>query len=171
MAAITSKSVIAVAVAAGLSLTSAGIASAHDDACELRLRDVPLETAELPPGWDWDFFTLEDHGAPAFEASIDAGGFAVSVELTCVSDAEGMFERIEQLRLVAGNDKIGVIQIGDEALAAREFSDFPTIRWRHDDIVGKVSACEGIDYGDLEVFAQRIDELLLPLDEVPHTDE
>jgi hypothetical protein len=160
MRAFTARTAIAIFAVAGVSLTSVGVISAHDDACELRLREAPLETAELPPGWDWDFFTLEDHGAPAFEASVDAGGFAVSVELTCVSDPEGMFERIEELRLVADNDKIGVIEIGDEAFAAREFSDYPTIRWRHDDIVGKVSSCDEVDYGDLEVFAQRIDALL-----------
>jgi len=160
MGAIKPRSVIVVFLIVGMGLAGAGVASAHDDACELRLRDAPIETAELPAGWDWDFFTLENHGAPAFEASIDAGGFAVSLELSCVADPEGMFGRLEDLRLVAGNDKIGVVEIGDASQAAREFSDFPTIRWRHDDIVGQVRGCDAVDYGDLEVFAQRIDELL-----------
>ena len=63
---------------------------------------------------------------------------------------------------MADNDKIGVIEIGDEALAAREFNEFPTIRWRHDDIVGQLRSSDGVDYGDLEMFAQRVDELLPP---------
>jgi hypothetical protein len=165
MRAVTSRSAIAVFVVVGLSLATAGAASAHDDACELRLREAPIETVELPDGWDWDFFTLEHQGAPSFEASIDAGGFAVSLELSCVSDPEGMFVRLEELRQVADNDKIGVVEIGDGAMATREFSDFPTIRWRHDDIVGQVRGCDAVDYGDLEVFAQRVDELLPPATE------
>ena len=160
MRGITPRSVIAVLVVVGMGLTAAGVASAHDDSCELRLRDAPIETVELPDGWAWDFFTLERHGAPSFEASIDAGGFAVNLELSCVSDPEGLFIRHEELRQVAGNDKIGVVPIGDESLATREFSDFPTIRWRHEDIVGQLRAHDRVDYGDMEVFAQRIDELL-----------
>jgi hypothetical protein len=160
MRAITPRSAIAIFVVMGLSLVTAGPASAHEDACELRLREAPLETVELPDGWSWDFFTLERHGAPSFEASIDAAGFAVNLELSCVSDPEGLFIRLEELRQIADNDKIGVVEIGDEALAAREFSDFPTIRWRHEDIVGQLRASDGVDYGDLEVFAQRVDRLL-----------
>lgn len=160
MTAITSRSAIAVFVAVGMSLTTVLVVSAHEDACELRLREAPIETVELPDGWAWDFFTLERHGAPSFEASIDAGGFAVNLELSCVSDPEGLFVRLEELRLVADNDKIGVVEVGDEALAAREFLDFPTIRWRHDDIVGQLRANDGVDYGDLELFAERVDELL-----------
>ena len=160
MRAIRPRSLIAACAIVGVALATAGVASAHEDACELRLREAPIETVELPDGWAWDFFTLERHGAPSFEASIDAGGFAVNLELSCVSDPQGMFDRLEQLRVVAGNDKIGVVEIGDEALAAREFLDFPTIRWRHDDIVGQLRANEGGDYGNLEVFAQRLDELL-----------
>ena len=160
MGVIRARSVIVAFTIVGLGLTTAGVVSAHDDACELRLRDAPIETAELPAGWDWDFFTLERHGAPSFEASIDADGFAVTLELSCVGDPEGLFTRLEELRQVAENDKIGVVEIGDEALAAREFLEFPTIRWRHDDIVGQLRANEGVDYGDLEVFAQRVDELL-----------
>jgi hypothetical protein len=160
MRAITPRSAIAIFVVMGLSLVTAGPASAHEDACELRLREAPLETVELPDGWAWDFFTLERHGAPSFEASIDADGFAVNLELSCVSDPEGLFIRLEELRQIADNDKIGVVEIGVEALAAREFCDFPTIRWRHEDIVGQLRASDGVDYGDLEVFAQRLDELL-----------
>ena len=77
-----------------------------------------------------------------------------------MSDPEGLFVRLEELRQVADNDKIGVIEIGDESQATREFSDFPTIRWRHEDIVGQLRAFDDVDYGDMEVFAQRIDELL-----------
>ena len=75
-------------------------------------------------------------------------------------DTTRLFTRLEELRQVADNAKIGVVEIGDEALAAREFLEFPTIRWRHDDIVGQLRANQGVDYGDLEVFAQRVDELL-----------
>ncbi len=110
MRAFTARTAIAIFAVAGVSLTSVGVVSAHEDACELRLRDAPIETVELPSGWAWDFFTLERHGAPSFEASIDAGGFAVNLELSCVSDPEGMFDRLEELRLVAGNDKIGVVE-------------------------------------------------------------
>jgi hypothetical protein len=160
MKAITPKVAVATLVAVGTMLVGTTVASAHETACEIRLREAPVETAELPEGWAWDFFTLERHGAPSFEASIDAGGYAVNLELSCVSDPEGMFDRLEELRVVAGNDKIGVVEIGDEALAAREFHDFPTIRWRHEDIVGQLRSSDGVDYGDLEVFAQRVDALL-----------
>ena len=144
----------------GMTTVTAGVASAHDEACELRLRQAPIETVELPDGWVWDFFTLEENGAPSFQASIDAGGFAVNLELSCVSDPEGLFVRLDELRQVADNDKIGVVQIGDEAQAAREFSEFPTIRWRHDDIVGQVRACDAVDYGDMEDFAAGVEALL-----------
>ena len=157
---ITPRAVVAALVVAGMSLTASGVVSAHDESCELRLREAPIETAELPEGWAWDFFTLERQGAPSFQASIDAQGFAVNLELSCVSDPEGLFLRLEELRQVADNDKIGVVEIGDEALAAREFSEFPTIRWRRDDIIGQLRACDEVDYGDMEIFAQRIDELL-----------
>ena len=144
----------------GGTLASTMTASAHDVACETRLREAPIETAVLPDGWEWDFFTLERYGAPSFEASIDAGGFAVSLELSCVSDPAGLFVRLEELRQVADNDKIGVITIGDESVASREFSDFPTIRWRHGDIIGQLRACDEVDYGDMEAFARSVDELL-----------
>jgi hypothetical protein len=160
MRAITPKAIVAVLVVVGVGLTSASVVTAHETACELRLREAPIETVELPDGWAWDFFTLERHGAPSFEASIDANGFAVNVELSCVSDPEGLFVRLEELRQVADNDKLGVIEIGDESQATREFSDFPTIRWRHEDIVGQLRAFDDVDYGDMEVFAQRIEELL-----------
>lgn len=134
--------------------------TAHDQACEVRLREAPIETALLPDGWDWDFFTIEQNGAPSFQADIDAGGLAVKLELSCASDPEGLFLRLEELREVADNDKIGVVLIGDGSMAAREFSDFPTIRWRHDDIVGLVRACDEVDYGDMEDFALSVDALL-----------
>ena len=156
----TRRLTVAVLVVLGASLAGPAVVTGHDAACEVRLREAPIETAPLPDGWDWDFFTLERYGAPSFQASIDAGGFAVNLELACVSDPEGLFIRLEELREVADNDKIGVVQIGDEAMATREFSDFPTIRWRHDDIVGLVRACDEVDYGDLEDFAQDVDALL-----------
>ena len=143
-----------------LALVAVGPTSAHDPACEGRLRAAPIETAPLPEGWRWDFFRLERWGTPSFEAAIDADGFAVTLELACVTDPEGLFVRLDELREVAGNDKIGVRQIGDEAIAAREFGDFPTIRWRHGDIVGSLCACSGVDYADLEDFAEVIDGLL-----------
>jgi len=152
--------IMAALLVAAVSLAPAGLGSAHDPACELRLREAPIETAELPAGWEWSFFTLEQYGAPSFQASIDAGGFAVKLELACVSDPEGLFVRLEELRQVADNDKLGVVSIGDESQATREFSDFPTIRWRHDDIVGIVRACDKVDYGDIEAFAQTVDALL-----------
>ncbi len=143
-----------------LGLMVAGPASAHDVACESRLRDVPVEAAPLPDGWQWDFFTLERYGAPSFQAAIDAGGFTVNLELSCVSDPEGLFVRLEQLREAAGNSKIGVEPVGDESMAAREFEEFPTIRWRHDDIVGTLRAFDEVDFGDMEDFAQAVDAML-----------
>lgn len=158
----STRSLLAVAmlVATTAMLATTMAVSAHDTDCETRLRGAPIETAELPEGWAWDFFTLERLGAPSFQASIDAGGFAVNLELACVSDPTGLFVRLEELRDVANNDKIGVVPIGDESQASREFSDFPTIRWRHDDIVGLLRACDEVDYGDMEVFAQAVDALL-----------
>jgi hypothetical protein len=145
---------------AALILVIAGPAGGHDVACEGRLRDTPVETAPLPEGWQWDFFTLERYGAPSFQAAIDAGGFAVNLELACVSDPEGLFVRLEDLREVAGNSKIGVEPVGDESTAAREFEDFPTLRWRHDDIVGTLRAYDEVDLGAMEDFAQAVDALL-----------
>jgi hypothetical protein len=150
----------AAACIVALGLVVAGPASGHDVACESRLREVPIETAALPDGWQWDFFTLERYGAPSFQAAIDAGGFAVNLELACVSDAEGLFDRLEDLREAAGNSKIGVEPVGDESMAAREFEDFPTIRWRHDDIVGTLRAFDEVEFGAMEDFTQAVDELL-----------
>lgn len=150
----------AAACMVALGLMVAGPVSGHDVACESRLRDVPVETTPLPDGWQWDFFTLERYGAPSFQAAIDAGGFAVNLELACVSDAEDLFVRLEELREAAGNDKLGVEPIGDASMAAREFNEFPTIRWRHDDIVGTLRGCSSVDYGAMEDFAQAVNELL-----------
>jgi heme/copper-type cytochrome/quinol oxidase subunit 2 len=160
MQSIMRRTAIAVATAIVMGLATAAVASAHDTACEVRLRESPVEVAVLPVGWAWDFFTVEPYGAPSFQASIDAGGFAVELELSCASDPAGLFARIEELREVAGNDKLGVIEIGDEAIATREFLDFPTIRWRHGDIVGQLRAYDEVDFGDMEAFAQAVDELL-----------
>ncbi len=151
---------VAVACIVALGLMAAGPVSGHDVACESRLREAPVETATLPDGWQWDFFTLERYGAPSFQAAIDAGGFAVNLELACVSDAEGLFDRLEDLREAAGNSKIGVEPVGDESMAAREFEDFPTIRWRHDDIVGTLRAFDEVEFGAMEDFTQAVDELL-----------
>ena len=159
MRSVPRMTVLGLSLAIGMSLTTTAVATAHDVACETRLREAPIETAPLPSGWAWDFFTLERNGAPSFQASIDAGGFAVNLELSCVSDAEGLFHRLEELRGVAMNDKLAVIEIGDESMATREFSDFPTIRWRHGDIVGLARGCDEVDYGDLEDFAVAIDAL------------
>jgi len=160
MRGIRRKTAVAAVVVMATTFATVGQVTAHDAACELGLRETAIEDAVLPVGWEWDFFTLERHGAPSFEASIDAGGFAVSLELSCVSDPEGLFIRLEELRVVADNDKIGVVEIGDESQATREFLDFPTIRWRHGDIVGQLRACDEVDYGDMETFAQSIDSLL-----------
>ena len=160
MTRITRKAPIAILVVLATTFATAAQVTAHDAACETDLRETAIENAVLPEAWEWDFFTLERYGAPSFQASIDAGGFAVSLELSCVSDPEGLFLRLEELRLVADNDKIGVVAIGDESQATREFSDFPTIRWRHGDIVGQLRACDEVDYGDMEAFAQSVDSLL-----------
>lgn len=149
-----------IALAAGMSVSTAGMAIGHDQACEILLRDSPIESARLPEGWKWDYFTLEQHGAPSFQVAIDADGFAVSLELSCVSDPEGLLQRLEDLRIAADNDKIGVVIIGDESHASREFKDFPTIRWRHGDIVGLLRAAEDVDYGAMEEFALAVDALL-----------
>lgn len=154
------RQAVAAACIGALCLLVAGPASGHDLACEGRLREVPVETAPLPDGWQWDFFTLERYGAPSFQAAIDADGFAVNLELACVSDPEGLFVRLEELREVAGNAKIGVEPVGDASTAAREFEDFPTIRWRHHDIVGTLRACDEVDFGAMEDFAHAVDALL-----------
>ena len=154
------KTAIAALVVIVATFATAGYVTAHDAACEADLRETAIENAVLPIGWEWDFFTLERYGAPSFQASIDAGGFAVSLELSCVSDPEGLLLRLEELRIVADNDKIGVVPIGDESQATREFLDFPTIRWRHGDIIGQLRACDEVDYGDMEAFAQSVDSLL-----------
>jgi len=160
MRGIRRKTAIAAIVVMATTFATAGQVAGHDAACEMGLREAPIETAELPIGWEWDFFTLERYGAPSFQASIDAGGFAVSLELSCVSDPGGLFLRLEELRVVADNDKIGVVEIGDESQATREFLEFPTIRWRHGDIIGQLRGCDQVDYGDMEVFAQSVDSLL-----------
>lgn len=157
---IVQTATIATLIVVAATVATAGLVSAHETECETQLRGSEIEDAVLPVGWEWDFFTLERYGAPSFQASIDAGGFAVSLELSCVSDPEGLFLRLEELRQVADNDKIGVVVIGDESQATREFSGFPTIRWRHGDIIGQLRACDEVDYGDMEAFARRVDELL-----------
>ena len=154
------RTIVTVSLVLGAIFSTTSEVVSHDAACELRLREAPIETVTLPAGWEWDFFTLEQHGAPSFHASIDAGGFAVNLELSCVSDSEGLFDRLEELRVVADNDKLGVVAIGDESTATREFSDFPTIRWRHGDIIGLARGCDEVDYGDLEEFALSVDALL-----------
>ena len=97
------------------SVATGGIKSAHDHACELRLRGAQIETAVLPEGWRWDFFTLEDYGSPSLQVRLDAEGFAVALDIACTSDPEGLFLRLEELRQVARNSKISVVHIGDES--------------------------------------------------------
>ena len=154
------KTIVAMSLGLGMMAVAAPGVSSHDAECELRLRDAPIEAVTLPVGWEWDFFRLEQHGAPSFQASIDASGRAVNLELSCISDPEALFDRLEELRVVAGNDKLSVIEIGDESMATREFSDFPTIRWRHGDIIGLVRGDDDVDYGDMEAFAVGVDERL-----------
>lgn len=154
------RSVTAALLVASAAVATGGIASAHDHACELRLRGAPIETAELPEGWRWDFFTLEDYGSPSIQIRLDAGGLAVALDIACTSDPEGLFLRLEELRQAAGNSKISVVHIGDESQATREFSDFPTIRWRHGDVVGLLRASDEVDYGDMEAFALEVDAVL-----------
>ena len=165
---------MAALLAGVLAAGSAGVASANVDECVAQLRDVPLETLELPSGFAWNSLTWAKYGVARWEGSIvdrEESGVALDVILTCSYDAAADMARSGEIASFLGwETRLDVTLIGDESLALRDddpdntfFGGLMSIEWRDGAIIGVVNDRRGADYQDfgmLEQLAQDVDALL-----------
>jgi hypothetical protein len=168
--------VVATLLLGSLSVAGSGAANAQEDVCLAQLRDVPLETLELPSGYRWESLEWADvitrwYGSVEMESADESDGVGGStVALWCSSDAAADMARQRVIRSFLGEEtRIGVAMIGDESVAFRvDDSDTynegnVTIEWRHGSIIGSVEDWrepEAQDFGMLEQLAKDIDALL-----------
>ena len=169
-----SRPVVAALLAGALAAGSTGVASADFDECVAQLRDVPLETLELPSGFAWNSLTWAKYGAARWEGSIidrEDSGVALDVVLTCSYDAAADMARSGEIASFLGwETRLDVTLIGDESLALRDdnpentfFGGVMSIEWRNGAIIGVVSDRRGADdqdVGMLEQLAQDVDARL-----------
>ena len=162
-----------------LTCTAVGVQAQAED-CGPALREAPIETVQLPEGWEWDALLLEAQGMPGwFIATQDPSAGSASVVIRCTDDAARLLARRDEVDRVVGVPSrhaipIGsgdpeidgtiateVVPIGDESRATHDaLWDFTTLEWRHGAIVGEIRASGGLDFADVEEFALALDTLL-----------
>jgi hypothetical protein len=162
------RSLLAGALSLSLLVGTAGVAAAHDDGCIAQLRDLPLETVQVP-GQTWEeiawlpvSMNVELYGWLGFKK--DPYFFAA---LTCSVDAAADMARRTELRKSFGSAVELEMEttIGDEstALLTRTKRRDPgemDITWRHGNVLGTASADAAFDFSMLQHFAEDIDALL-----------
>lgn len=174
------RTLLALCIATALAAWPAIEVQAQGEGCGPALREAHVETVELPADWQWESLRLEAQGMPGwFIATQDPDAGSASAVIYCTEDAAGLFTRRDEI-----DDAVGVpsrhaipvgsgdveidatiateiVPIGDESRASHDaLWDFTTLQWRHGDIVGEIRASGGLDFADIEAFAQALDALL-----------
>ncbi len=159
--------------------TSTGVL-AQPEGCGAALRDAPIETVQLPEGWEWETLLLEPQGMPYWFFSIqDPSAGSASGAISCTDDAAGLFVRRDEvdravgvpsrhaIPIGSGDPEIDatvaaeVILIGDASRATHDaLWDYTTLQWRKADFVGEIRASGGLDFADVEAMALALDALL-----------
>ncbi len=153
---------------------------AQPEGCGTALRQAPIETVQLPGGWEWESLWLESQGMPFWFFSIqDPSAGSASGTISCTDDAAGLFSRRDEVdRMVgapsrhaipigSGDPEVDaavateVVLIGDASRATHDaLWDYTTLQWRHADFLGEIRAAGGLDFADVEDFALALDALL-----------
>jgi hypothetical protein len=127
---------------------------------------VPLESLELPAGWVWGSLSYGSLvGLPGWMGGLrpsDADTYGnIGLSLACSPVAAEVIQRNVQIHTeLLGNDRVGVVVIGDGAAALRgEDGDEVTLMWSHGEITGMVRGSSE-DFGALEDLAVAVDALL-----------
>ncbi len=155
-------------------------AQAQPEECGAALREAPIETVQLPEGWEWETLWLEAQGMPGWFFSIqDPSAGSASGTISCMDDAATLFARRDEvdstigvpsrhaIPIGSGDPEIdarvatGVVQVGDASRATHDaLWDFTTLQWRNADFVGEIRASGGLDFADVEAMALALDALL-----------
>lgn len=175
------RTLFAVSLSVGLLASMAVPVHGQTGVCGSALRDAPMETVQLPEGWQWDALQLEPSGMPGWALFIqDPTSGSAYAQIYCSEDTARLFARRDEVdRLVgvpsrhaipigSGDPEIDatvateVVLIGDESRATHDaMGDFTTLQWRNGDIVGEIRASGGLDFADVEDFALALAALLL----------
>ena len=142
-----------------LLVTFAASAAAHDEDCELELRQAPIEDVSPPPGWIWREVVVASDG---WRGHLEWSGGdlrAASFAISCVVDPAGLFERRAQVRRSAGNEEIELEgMIGDEAAAWRSSRTATThLEWRGGGAIGEIIGEWNASVAELAAMASALE--------------
>jgi hypothetical protein len=114
--------------------------AAHDQGCELELRQAQIEDVPPLPGWVWREIEIAPSG---WRGRLEwAGGdlLAASFAISCVADPAGLFERQAEIRRFVGVEEIELERIvGNETVAWHDSETATThLEWRSGGTIGEV---------------------------------
>lgn len=163
------KIAVSLLIAVPLATGTANSTRAQDD-CHDTLWSVPVETLNMPDGWDLLSATPQPQGWWNVEMT-GPDGASVSAQLFCIVGITAFAEAMDRTGDLQGTRALAVVEVGDQTWASREtpestafFSGMTEITWVNGSILGVVSDYssedEAADWEDMEDIALALDSLL-----------
>jgi len=134
-------------------------AAAHDESCQLDLRQAPIESVQPPSGWVWRQVAV---GPDGWRGSLEWSGGdlrTASFAISCVVDPAGLFERRVEVRRSAGDEEIELeAVIGDETAGWRSSRTATThIEWRGGGAIGEIIGEWNASVAELAAMASALE--------------